>query len=138
MWGIQKDFGIKELKIKGIGLIEMKNRNKWLYWTPRIIIIIFILFISIFALDVFEEYQGLELLIGLFMHLIPSFILIILLVIAWKWEKIGGWLFIVLSIIFTIFFKTYQDIISFLIISLPVLVIGILFLLNYYKTEGKW
>ena len=81
------------------------NKQKLIYWIPRILVIIFILFISLFSLDVFSEYSGLEVFIALFMHLIPSFILIILLIIAWKWEKIGGILFLILGGVFIIFFK---------------------------------
>ncbi|NCN98564.1 hypothetical protein COU62_03210 [Candidatus Pacearchaeota archaeon CG10_big_fil_rev_8_21_14_0_10_35_219] len=101
-----------------------------LYWLPRILTIVLIIFISIFALDVFSDFTGVELLVALFMHLIPSLILIVVLVVAWKWEKIGGILFIITAIVTTIFFKTYQDIIVFLLISLPPLAIGILFLIN--------
>jgi hypothetical protein len=109
--------------------------KKALFWLPRILAIIFILFISIFALDVFSEYSGLELLLALFMHLVPSLILVGLLIVAWKWEKIGGILFILLAIGFFIFFKGYEDLISALITTLPPLIIGILFLINSYKNE---
>jgi hypothetical protein len=110
---------------------------KLLCWFPRILGILFILFISMFALDVFGEYSFPEILIALFMHLIPSFILIIILVVAWKWERIGGILYIMLSILFTLFFRTYQDIIVFLLISFPVLLTGILFILNSRKEKKE-
>jgi hypothetical protein len=47
----------------------------FIYWLPRVSAILFILFISVFALDVFTEPNWA---LALFMHLIPSFILIIL------------------------------------------------------------
>jgi len=84
-----------------------------------------------FSLDVFSEYSGLELLLAFFMHMIPSFILIALLVVSWKWEKIGGWIFIAFGIAFTIFNNTYKEPIGFLIISLPIFLVGILFLLSH-------
>lgn len=110
-----------------------KKSKGWLFWTPRILGIIFILFISMFALDVFEGYDFPMVLVALFMHLIPSFILLILLLIAWREDKIGGILYLVLGVIFTIFFRLYQDFISFLLIALPVFIVGTLFLLNHYK-----
>jgi len=64
------------------------------------------------------------------MHLIPNMLLIISLIIAWKKQKIGGTIFIILGIISIFFFKTYEDIIVFSIISLPILMIGILFLIE--------
>jgi len=110
--------------------------NKYLYWTPRVLTIIFIVFMSIFALDVFDAgYSFLELLVALFMHLIPVSILVVILLIAWRWEKIGGIIFILIGLSFTVFFQTYSHLISFLIISCPVFLIGVLFLIS--KTEFK-
>lgn len=108
--------------------------KKALFWLPRILTIVFILFISVFSLDVFSEYSGFALLVALFMHLIPSLILTVLLIVSWKWEKIGGILFILLAIGFFIFFSGGYDMpIGALITALPALVIGILFLINSYK-----
>ncbi|MBW2995463.1 hypothetical protein KY312_03845 [Candidatus Woesearchaeota archaeon] len=108
-------------------------KKNWLFWLPRILAIIYILFISMFALDIFAEYSKIsEILIGLFMHLIPSFILIGSTVLAWKKEKLGGIVFIVLSIAMAIFFNRNMEPMGFLIISLPVLMIGVLFLLDNY------
>lgn len=65
-----------------------------LFWLPRALSIAFIAFISIFALDVFGENQGLwHMLAALAIHLIPSFVLIIALVLAWRWEWIGAALY---------------------------------------------
>ena len=86
-----------------------------------------------FALDVFGEYGFPEVLVALFMHLIPSFVLIALLITAWKWPRLGGVLFLVLTLIFVVFFKLYEDFIVFLIVGLPVFIIGILFTLNSFK-----
>ena len=41
--------------------------KRFLFWLPRILTIIFILFISIFALDVFSEYSFPLVLVALFM-----------------------------------------------------------------------
>lgn len=69
--------------------------KKILYWTPRVAGILFVLFISMFALDIFEMGLGFwGTLLGLFMHLIPSFILIAALLLAWKQEWIGALLYI--------------------------------------------
>jgi len=110
-----------------------KKSNKLLFWLPRGLAIIYILFISLFALDVFGEYNFPEVLVALFMHLIPNLILIALLIVAWKKELIGGVLFIVLGIGFTIYFNTYRQIITMLLISGPLFLIGALFLVDYYK-----
>ncbi len=111
-------------------------RSKYLYWAPRVLAILFIAFLSIFALDVFGEGYGfLELLIALFMHLIPALILVGVLLVAWKREKVGGIIFIIIGFLFTIFFRTYSNLIGFLLISFPVFLIGFLFWIN--KPEVK-
>ena len=104
---------------------------------PRILAILYIAFISLFALDVFEEGYGFwGTMLALLMHLIPSFILVACLVVAWKRPRIGGALFLALAIIFTLFFKTYRSLVNFSIVSLPLLIIGGLFVLSR-KKSGK-
>jgi hypothetical protein len=98
-----------------------------LYWFSRILAILFIVFISMFALDVFD---GPQWPLALFMHLIPSFILIILTIIAWKKELTGGILFLISSIIMLIFFHS-------IIISLPAFIIGLLFTIGNTKKAFK-
>jgi hypothetical protein len=47
-----------------------------------------------FALDVFGEGYGFwKTLIALTMHLLPSFVLIFALILAWRWEWVGAALF---------------------------------------------
>jgi hypothetical protein len=81
----------------------------------RILSIAFILFISLFALDVFDQEQWL---LALVMHLIPTYIAIILTVISWKKEVLGGVLWILLALI--IKFTTGID----WVIIAPMIVIG--------------
>lgn len=111
--------------------------NKTLYWIPRILGILYVVFLSIFAFDVFSELEGIRIIRALFVHLIPSLVLLVLLVWGWKKPFQGGIAWIVLAIIFTIFFKTYTDVIVFAIISLPILLVGIFFLIegNRYRTS---
>jgi len=65
-----------------------------LYRTPRVLAIAFILFISLFALDVFEEEHGfVQIAAALLARLVPSFVLLTVLVFAWKWEWVGALFF---------------------------------------------
>lgn len=65
-----------------------------LYWPPRIFSIAFAVFISIFALDVFDRSQGLwRILLALCIHLIPTAAILAVLIAAWRWEWIGACLF---------------------------------------------
>lgn len=62
-----------------------------LLWTPRILSIIYVVFLSVFALDVFEEDLSFWLTgEALVIHLIPSLALVAVLILAWRWEWIGA------------------------------------------------
>lgn len=91
--------------------------------------ILFILFISLFALDGGS-------ITGVLIHLIPSYFLIAILVLAWK-KPIWGGLYSALGIAFTFAFKTYQDPITFLLISGIPILIGLLFLASAKFTPKK-
>jgi hypothetical protein len=96
--------------------------NKFLYWAPRVLAILFTLFISIFALDVFEESQWL---LALLIHLIPSYILALITFIAWRHERLGGILFLLAGLAMVLFFHSIP-------LASPVFVIGVLFLFSVY------
>ena len=62
-----------------------------IYWTPRILSILFLCFLAMFSLDVFEEGRSAgQIALGLLMHNIPVFILLAVLIIAWKREIVGA------------------------------------------------
>ena len=109
----------------------MKVKLKiFLNWSARILIIFYSAFLSLFALDVFGEgYSFWETLVALFMHLIPTFVLMLALVVAWKKRLVGGIIFLLLGLAFTFFFATYEHLTGFLFLSLPLGLAGVLFLL---------
>jgi len=104
-----------------------------LYWTPRILGILFAVFISIFALDVFMEGYGFwETVVALVMHLVPTAIIVIVLLIAWRWERIGGVLFLLLGALYIVMFWDRGHWIAYLLISGPLFLIGALFLVSWH------
>jgi hypothetical protein len=125
----------------------MKTTDKILYWAPRIICILAIVFISLFAADSFGPGRTLWQQLGaFFMHLIPSFILLVFLLVAWKWELIGGIIFTAAGIGFSpvIYMHNYNmnhsvrmSLIDVLIVTIPFLLVGILFLIGYYRKSKR-
>ncbi len=103
-----------------------------LYWTPRLLCIAFIIFLSLFALDVFTEYHGFWTIAqALLMHLIPSFVLLVVLVLAWRWEWIGALVFGAAGLLYL---STNLKHPSWIVtISCPLFVIAALFLANWTK-----
>jgi hypothetical protein len=98
-----------------------------LRWLPRVLAILYIIFISIFALDAFGEPQWF---LALIMHLIPNFVLIILTIVAWRYQLFGGILFLATGLAMTYFFHTVG-------IVVPVFVIGTLFLVEVFWKKKK-
>ena len=113
-----------------------KSLKQILLWTPRIAGILFVLFISLFALDVFDMNLGFwDTVAGLFMHLIPSILLAIAIILAWRWEWVGTAAFAGWSIFYITYFQGSHWSVYVLIAGLP-FVIGILFLLDWiYRKE---
>ncbi|MFH0819097.1 MAG: hypothetical protein V1898_03845 [Patescibacteria group bacterium] len=80
----------------------MENKiNKYIYWIPRIFGIIFVLFLALFSLDIFDSATGFkEIAIGLFMHNIPALILSAVVIISWKHELVGAISFAVAGLLY--------------------------------------
>ena len=121
----------------------MATENKGFSWIPRIFTILIILFLSMFALDAFSpELNFWQQFSDFIMHLIPSFILIIILIIAWKRELIGGILLTILGLVMSpfIYSMNYESNHSMLMsigiilaICLPILIAGVLFIISSTK-----
>ena len=126
----------------------MKTSTKVLYWTARILCILAILFISLFALDSFSfERTFWQNTTAFLMHLIPSFVLLAVLIIAWKWEKVGGIILTILGVAFSIFifvfnykrnhFPVMTCLLQTLAVAIPFVLAGILFILSHYRKKKE-
>ena len=118
----------------------MKTSIRLFHWMSRIFCILAILFVSMFALDSFSPGQTIWQQLGtFFIDLIPTYVLTALLIVAWKWEKIGGIIFIVTGLalspfVFMLNYNRTQSVwISLFIIAIitfPFVVVGILFIMS--------
>jgi hypothetical protein len=123
----------------------MDKTIKLFYWLPRILCVLAILFISIFAFDAFDGDRSFwQKLAAFAIHLIPSYILTLFLLIAWKWERIGGIIFIVIGLAFSPFIATHNYAMNHslwltttivLTINMPFVIVGILFLLSHHLKQ---
>jgi len=109
--------------------------RRLLFWTPRAICIAFAIFLSMFALDVFGEGYGFwKTLLALFIHLVPVYMVLAVLVIAWRWEWVGALGFAGLAIWYAKWAWPRHPI-WILGIGGPLLVIAALFLVNWLKHD---
>jgi cytochrome b561 len=98
-----------------------------------------------FALDSFSPGLTIWQQIGAFLiHLIPSCILVALLIVAWKWEYVGGIIFIVIGLGFSpvIFIHNYNmnhsvwmSLGIILAITVPFVIVGVLFIVSHIKKK---
>jgi hypothetical protein len=112
--------------------------HQLLYWAPRALCIVFALFISLFALDVFDEGKGfLATFLALLMHLIPTFLLLFVLAISWRREWIAGILFPLLGILYVVWAwsKPFGVWSTLLLMAGPLVLTGALFLLNWHHRD---
>ena len=111
---------------------------KSLYRVPRIMAIIVILFMMLFSLDLFGGKPFPRQDLGFLILNIPTLILIIALVIAWKNEIIGGMIYIFLFIAFSFYWGSSSRNTGFEVLVYPLLFIGILFILHHIlSAKGK-
>lgn len=101
---------------------------KALHLAPRIAAILIIFFISLFSLDVLGmEGTFLEKLGGFLFHNIPSIILLIVLLFAWKWPVVGFAAFLVGAIVFAFYFARSFFSLNMVTFVLPIILIAMLF-----------
>lgn len=114
------------------------NSTRALFWAPRILAILFALFISMFALDVFDETEGfLQTLGALAMHLIPTYLIVLFIVLAWRWELIGTIGFAGLAAAFFFIGRGPISWMAILFIPGPLLIIAVLFLLSWRRRHER-
>ena len=119
-----------------------KKANKFVYWIPRILSIIFVVFLALMSLDVFSMGLGFWQTIGaLFIHNIPVIILLIVVWISWKYEIVGGIAFILAGLLYIALltrnsFEWYY--LAWAVqISGTAFAIGILFLVGWFQKHKK-
>jgi hypothetical protein len=118
----------------------MNKHTTLLYWTPRLLGIAAILFIGFLSLDTLASATTVT---DLFMLLLPAMALTLILAIAWRWELAGGITFLLMGLGLIPFiynlnhgrnhFSVGQSLLVVLIVNVPLVLIGLLFIVSYYR-----
>jgi hypothetical protein len=105
----------------------VNHLERTLYYLPRVLSVVMIAFISLFAFDALGSNSPWRMKLAAFaIQLIPSVHLAIALAVAWRWEFAGGSLFIALAAAGLLFFQ--PTLATYLAVILPVAIIGLLFI----------
>jgi hypothetical protein len=102
-----------------------------LLWGPRLFALAFCAFLSLFAFDVFQEGDGfVESLPAFGVHLFPTLVLLAVVAAAWRWEWLGGLVFIAAAAAYAVVIAPHRPD-WMLVISGPLLVAGVAFLWSW-------
>lgn len=109
----------------------VRTSKRMLYWAPRVWGIVYALFITLFALDVFQAHLPFtKELLAFAIHLIPTGIIVVVLAIAWKRDWVGAVGFIALGLLYMWITRLHFPALAYFIISGTAFLIGLLFLAN--------
>jgi hypothetical protein len=109
-----------------------------LKWLARVLSMVAILFLLLFSFDAFggDEPFGRQL-TGFLIQNIPAFVLILSLVIAWKYEIAGGVLFLLAFAAMAVWFKSFAGNSASLIVISPFFIAGCAFIIHALLSARK-
>ena len=118
----------------------LKKKKDWIFYTTRILSILFLLFLTLFSLDVFDSCANfLECSLALLMHNLPVLILLILFIFAWRYELVGAITFTLAGIayIITTMIRVpwYLALSWGMIIALPCFFVAVLYYLSWKRKK---
>jgi hypothetical protein len=103
---------------------------------PRILAIAMALFLAVFALDVWEEHSTmLARAEALFIHLLPSLLILLALLLSWKKPRLGAIIFTFLGALYLFNEWGHWRAITFL--AAPLFIIGVLFWIAFMKGSNR-
>lgn len=107
--------------------------RKLMFWIPRVLAVLIILFVIMFSLDSFEGTEPFwKKVLGFLINNIFAFIIIASLIAGWKKDIIAGVLFILITLAGCIFFHSFRGNPGSLIVMAPVLLTGMLFFVSFF------
>ncbi len=106
---------------------------KFILWTPRILALLIAAFVVLMALDNFTSGAPADKQVkGFFISIVPAIALIAGMIIGIRQKLAGGIAIILMGIIMSVLLKMSLKSLPFLILSTPVIVTGILFILSHF------
>jgi hypothetical protein len=111
-----------------------------IHWAPRIAALMIIFFLGLFSLDVFGTgAPPLDVLVGFLMQNVPSLVMLVLLVFAWKRPVVGFVAFLIAAAAFAIRFVGGSFVSgSFVLPNLLLFVLPILLIASLFYADWQW
>ena len=109
-----------------------------LRWSPRILSLLIAGWLAVFALDAFGGNQGFwETVLALVMHVVPTGLVLLVLVLSWRWPLVGAVGFLSLAVLQPLLTLGRFNWTGTLIISGPLLLASALFLVDWLTTRRR-
>lgn len=109
--------------------MSQKDMGKRILWAARLMAFLFVMLLVIVSLDSFSGAGPVSRkLVGFTTHVMPALAVLLVLLIYWRNLFYSGIAFLVISVAFTVFFKTYNNIYSFIFLSIPLAIIALMFI----------
>jgi hypothetical protein len=101
----------------------------WVPWVPRLAGVAVALFLALFALDAFNNRPFLAALPGFVIHLVPSFMVLAAVALAWRFPLAGAVAFPLLALVYAERVHWRLDWVR--VVGGPLVLVGLLFLLSW-------
>jgi hypothetical protein len=117
-----------------------KKLESFLHWLPKVLTIIFILFLAMLSADIFDSQLGFwGTVLGLFMHNIPVLFLIVTLILAWRKPIIGAVVFPLMAILYIAWaLSNEMGMWAFNPVPLFAILLGVLFWVSHKRSKFYW
>lgn len=110
----------------------MSSFRDFLLWVPRLLLIAFALFLVLFSFDVFEEGKSAaDIAIDFVKHNVPSMVLGLVVIAAWRREWIGALICLVLAFAYVAWAWGRFPLAVYFAIAGPLFLIAVMYALNW-------
>jgi hypothetical protein len=110
-------------------------KNKFLHWSPRVLSIMFVAFLCLFSFDGFTEFNGWQAVLAVIIHLAIPAIVLFGTLIAWKKDLVGTVIFFFFAVYYVYMVGLDHHWSWYVSISGPAMLIGILYLANWFQNR---
>ena len=112
------------------------RRARWLWWPPRVLGVLFAVFISLFALDAFGTGEPFwRQVAGFLIHMIPTVLVVGAVIVGWRWPLMGGVLCLGLGLLYVAVAWGRTSWAAYAAIVGPIWVTGALFFLDGFLSN---
>jgi len=108
-------------------------KNKILYWSPRILAILFTIFLCLFSFDSFQDFSGWQSILAVVIHLAIPAIVLLATGLAWKKDLVGTAVFFCFALYYIYMVGLDRHWSWYVSISGPALLISFLYLLSWFQ-----